>query len=509
MSGRGNRVPPILLHEADDVLIAVDSLGAGDPVADGVSAAVPIPAGHKVARRSLAAGERVRKSGHVIGVAAHPVPAGDHVHTHNLSIGTPGPPGDRSPVGANTPRAPGRDVAGWSTATFDGYHRLDGRVGTRNHLLVLPTVNCSSTVARAVADRMRAQLPDTLDGVWALAHPSGCAIPADGAALERLRAVLRGYATHPNVGGVLVVGLGCEVNQLDDLVAPLPTDRLRTLGIQASGGTAAAVDAGVTALGELAERAAADRRAPAPVSTLVLGLQCGGSDGFSAISANPSLGAAADLLVAAGGTVLLSETPELLGAVDELAGRAADPSVAEDLHRLMAWWTAHAADHGTTLDANPSPGNLAGGITNIVEKSIGAAAKGGTSTVTAVVPYATPPDTTGLVVMDSPGYDPASATGQIAAGAQVVCFTTGRGSCFGSAPAPALKLSTTSDLARRMAGDIDVDCGGVLTGDATVASMGERILAAVVEVASGRPTCSEALGYGLDEFVPWTDGITL
>lgn len=502
-------MPPILLHEADDVLIAVDALGVGDPVGDDVRAAAPIPAGHKVARRPLAAGEPVRKSGHVIGVTDRPIAAGDHVHTHNLVIGAPRPPGARSPATATAPRAPRRDDSAWSPATFDGYHRPDGRVGTRNQLLVLPTVNCSSTVARAVADRVRARLPDALDGVWALAHPSGCAIPADGLELGRLRSVLRGYATHPNVGGVLVVGLGCEVNQLDDLVALLPTDRLRTLEIQASGGTAAAVDAGVAALGELAELAAADRRAPAPLAALVLGLQCGGSDGFSAISANPSLGAAADLLVAAGGTVLLSETPELVGAVDELAGRAADPSVAEGLHRLMTWWRAHAADHGTTLDANPSPGNLAGGITNIVEKSIGAAAKGGTSTVTAVVPYATPPGTTGLVVMDSPGYDPASATGQIAAGAQVVCFTTGRGSCFGSAPAPALKLSTTTDLARRMAGDIDVDCGAVLTGHATVASMGERILAAVVEVASGRPTCSEALGYGLDEFVPWTDGITL
>jgi len=507
----------IRLHPDDDVLIAMRDLAPGDRVGsgdgdgdrDGVVLVDAVPSGHKVAVRAVAAGSSVHKSGHAIGRATHGIAVGAHVHVHNLEnladladLVHDGPAADAAPPRTATD-------ASWSDATFSGYHRADGRVGTRNHLLVLPTVNCSATVARAVADQARPHLPSGIDGVWALGHQSGCGIPDAGDQIDRLRATLRGYATHPNTGGVLVIGLGCEVNQLDGLVEGLPTERLRTLEIQRLGGTAATVAAGVAAVAELAAVVAGDRRAPAPLSELVVGLQCGGSDGFSAISANPALGAAADLLVDAGGTVLLSETPELIGAIAELAARAADPAVAAALRDLAGWWTAHAAAHGTTLDANPSPGNLAGGITTIVEKSIGAAAKGGTRPVAAVIPYAARPTTRGLVIMDSPGYDPVSATGQIAGGAQVVCFSTGRGSCFGSVPAPALKLSTTSDLARRLPDDIDVDCGPVLTGDATTTEVGERILHAIVAVASGRPTCSERLGYGLDEFVPWTDGITL
>lgn len=498
----------IRLHPDDDVAIAMMDLDPGDavlsdPVLGPVTAAGPVPAGHKVALRRIAAGEPVRKCGHAIGMATASVEPGAHVHSHNLAGD-----GVLDHAAAGGPGAPSASQR-WTDTTFEGYLRADGRVGTRNHLLVLTTVNCSATVARAAAERVRPGLPDGVDGVWALTHTSGCGIVADGEPIERLRATLRGYAGHPNTAGVLVVGLGCEVNQLDELVAGLGTDRLRTLGIQESGGTRAAVDRGVAELVELAEIASQDRRSEVPVSELVVGLQCGGSDGFSAISANPALGAAADLLVAAGGTVLLSETPELIGAIEELAGRAVDPEVAEALRERARWWTAHAAGAGTSLESNPSPGNLAGGITTIVEKSIGAAAKGGTGPVAEVVPYAVAPRSRGLVVMDSPGYDPVSATGQIAAGAQLLCFTTGRGSCFGSVPAPALKLSTTSDLARRLPDDIDVDCGTVLTGDETTEQVGERILAAVVATASGRPTSSELLGYGLDEFVPWTEGITL
>lgn len=503
MDGPAADAPAVRLHPDDDVVVAMTALDPGRGLPDGTRVLEPVPAGHKVAVRAVTEGDPVRKSGHVIGTATRDIAPGDHVHTHNLRA--------TGPVAHTAgPRRTGTTAAStWAGATFDGFHRPDGRVGTRNHLLVLCSVNCSATVARAVADAFRPRLPEGLDGVWALTHTSGCGMAGDGADLRRLRTTLRGYATHPNTGGVLVVGLGCEVNQLDELVDGLPAERLRTLGIQDAGGTRAAVDDGVRSLAELAEVAAADRRSPVPLSGLVVGLQCGGSDGFSAISANPALGAAADLLVAAGGTVLLSETPELIGAVEELATRAADERVARALRERADWWTAHAAAHGTTLDANPSPGNLAGGITTIVEKSIGAAAKGGTGPVVEVVPYAERPTARGLVVMDSPGYDPVSATGQIAAGAQVVCFTTGRGSCFGSVPAPALKLSTTTDLARRLPDDIDVDCGTVLSGTETTAEVGERILRAVVDTASGRPTSSELLGYGLDEFVPWTEGITL
>ncbi len=503
MPGHPASTTAIRLHPDDDVAIAMVDLHPGAETTGGTKVVEPVPVGHKLAIAEIAAGQRVHKGGHPIGVATRPIRPGMHVHTQNLGTIEP----DDSPHGE--PARPGPVTDRWSRVDFDGFHRADGRVGTRNHLLVLPSVNCSATVARAIADRLRPHLPAGVDGVWALTHQSGCGIAAEGPPIERLRTVLRGYATHPNTAGVLVVGLGCEVNQLPELVTGLPTERLRTLEMQQSGGTAASITAGHATLSELAEIAAGDRRRPAPLSELVVGLQCGGSDGFSAISANPSLGAAVDLLVAAGGSALLSETPELIGAIAELQQRAAEDRVSEALAERATWWTRHAAEHGTTLDANPSPGNLAGGITTIVEKSIGAAAKGGTTAVTEVVPYGVRPDRRGLVVMDSPGYDPVSATGQIAAGAQVVCFTTGRGSCFGSVPAPALKLSTTSELARRMPDDIDLDCGTVLTGDETTAEVGERILAAIVATASGQPTCSERLGYGLDEFVPWTEGITL
>jgi len=501
---RSDASPLLLLDPADDVMVATVDLPVGTPIVGGVTSRAAIPTGHKVAVRAIDAGQPVRKVGLVIGWASVPVAPGDHVHDHNLTTKGTLPPATAGRSGPDPGAPPGR--------TIRGFVRPDGRVGTRNHLLVLTTVNCSATVARAVAAEASRVMPAGIDGVTALLHASGCGLPAHGAQIDRLRRVLAGYATNPNTAGAVVIGLGCEVNQLDAFLEATgltagPT--LETVVIQDAGGTRAAIDAGVAGALRVAERVTAVERQEVPASHLVLGVQCGGSDGFSAVTANPALGRAADLLVADGATVLLSETPELSGTEEEMVARAADPEVAETMRTMFAWWRSYAAAGGSDLDGNPTPGNRAGGISNIIEKSVGAAAKGGRSIVSDVIGYAEPIRRPGLVIMDSPGYDPASVTGQVASGATLICFTTGRGSCFGSKPAPTVKLSTTTALYERMPDDIDLDCGGILTGTDTVDAAGERIADLLCAVASGEPTASERLGYGDEEFTPWLDGITL
>jgi altronate hydrolase len=484
----------VRLHPNDDVAVAMVDAES--------TTGVSIPAGHKVAVRDLGVGTPIRKVGLVIGWAKQEIADGDHVHVHNVSAHGELPP--VVAVAAATAAAPGR--------TFRGFVRANGTVGTRNHLLVLTTVNCSGTVARAVAAEASRSLPPGIDGVTALVHASGCGLPAFGPQIDRLRRVLAGYARHPNTAGVVVIGLGCEVNQVDAFLESTGLSAgpaLETVVIQQQGGTRAAIDAGVAGVLRIAQRVATTERTEVPARHLVLGVQCGGSDGFSAISANPVLGRAADLLIADGATVLLSETPELSGTEEVLVARAADDGVRVKLRNLFEWWRRYAAAGGAEMDSNPTPGNQAGGITNIVEKSVGAAAKGGSTAVTDVIGYAEPIDRPGLVIMDSPGYDPASVTGQVASGANIICFTTGRGSCFGSKPAPTVKLSTTTSLYNRMRDDIDLDCGGVVTGDYSVDRRGEELADLLCAIASGEQTCSELLGYGDEEFTPWLDGVTM
>ena len=496
------------LGDEDSVAVALADLDRGAPVDGSLRATEFVPRGHKVALRDLAGGEPVLKFGVPIGVATVAVAAGSHVHSHNLAFRpVPVAHGHRLRNSGN-PQPPA------SGATFEGYPRADGRVGTRNVLLVMATVNCSATVARRIAERFRAtvNLADVpgIDGVVALTHQHGCSVRADGPGMDLLRRTLGGYARHPNVAGVLVVGLGCEDNQADAFLAAAglrASDTLAVRLIQDEGGTAATIAAGVAALTGMLPRATA-RRTRVAARHLVLGVQCGGSDGFSAITANPALGHAADRLVADGGTVILSETPEIYGAEQLLLDRTPDPVVAARLTALLSWWTEHAGRDGGTLDNNPSPGNRQGGITTILEKSLGAVVKGGSSPLRAVVGYAEPVTTSGLVFMDSPGYDPVSATGQVASGANLICFTTGRGSCFGCAPAPALKVATRTDLFRRMRDDMDLDAGTILDGVETADAVGARIYRALLDTASGRLTASERLGYGEEEFAPWTPGLT-
>jgi arabinonate dehydratase len=502
----------LVLRDGDDVAVALGDLAPGECVPGGAAAGVrprvvvrtAVPAGHKVALRGVPAGAQVRKYGEVIGVATTPIEAGDHVHVHNLAF-VPSEvshqPGTRARPA--TP-APG-------SVTFDGFVRPDGRVGTRNYLGVLTSVNCSATVAKLIARKAQALVEASphVDGVVALTHGTGCGMASSGEGLEILRRTLSGYAAHPNFAGIVAVGLGCEVNQLADLdLTGCPTP-VRSFTIQEAGGTTAAAQAGADALASLLPEAEAARRTPVPASALTLGLNCGGSDAFSGMTANPALGAAVDLLVAHGGTAVLAETPEIYGAEHMLTARAASREVAGALLARIAWWDAYTAASGASMDANPSPGNKAGGITTILEKSLGAIAKGGSTPLCGVYEYAQPVTAKGLVFMDTPGYDPVSVTGIVAGGAQLVCFTTGRGSVFGAKPAPSLKLCSNSRTYAAMTDDMDVNCGVIADGDATVAEVGKKIFDLVLDVASGHATASELLGFGDEEFTPWQLGAVL
>ena len=507
----------LVLHQADDVGVAVAGLAAGadlDGPAGELRTAGPIPAGHKVALRPVAAGAPVRKYGQVIGFAVAPIAAGEHVHVHNLVFGefarAPEPSGLAEPASVRS--APSAVLT--EPLTFAGYRRADGRVGTRNYVAVVSTVNCSATVSKRIARQVSesGELDDypDVDGVIALTHSTGCGMQPDGDGMAVLRRTLAGYLDHPNVGGVLVLGLGCEDNQVRALTSQLPRSDVPAVTgtIQELGGSAAAVRAGVRQLREMLPDAGRARRTQCPVSELVVGTQCGGSDGYSGLTANPALGAAVDLLVAHGGTGILAETPEIYGAEHLLAGRADTPAVAAALAETIAWWQRYTAMHGGSMDNNPSPGNKDGGLTTILEKSLGAVAKGGTTALRQVVGYAERPTERGLIFMDTPGYDPVSVTGEVAGGANLVCFTTGRGSVFGCKPVPSLKLATNSELYRRMPDDMDIDCGVILTGT-SVADLGARIFAELVAVASGKATKSEAEDFGDEEFVPWQLGAVM
>jgi altronate hydrolase len=500
----------LVLHADDDVAVALRALQPGERVrdqADGaaVSATSAVPAGHKIARRTLAVGQAVRKYGQIIGVASRPIGAGDHVHTHNLAFAATGP--DRPDSGP----APSPAQPQLADASFDGIVRDDGRVATRNYLAIVTSVNCSATVAKLVAARAETLLARTpaIDGVIALTHSGGCGL-ADGEGLQLLRRTLAGYGANPNVAGVVAIGLGCEVNQLHELDlgdAGRATPVQRVL-IQEHGGTSGAVRAGVDAIRELLPAAGAVRRQKVAAKELVLGLNCGGSDGYSGITANPALGVAADMLVACGGTAVLAETPEIYGAEHLLTARA-EPAVAKALLERIAWWQRYTAASGTDLDGNPSPGNKAGGLTTIAEKALGAVAKGGSSPLRAVYRYAEAVTAKGLVFMDTPGYDPVSVTGIVAGGAQIVCFTTGRGSVYGCRPAPSLKVCSNTATYTAMSEDMDLDAGTILTGDETVVAAGRRLFDRILETASGRRTASERLGIGAEEFVPWHLGAVL
>ncbi|MER7011947.1 altronate dehydratase family protein [Saccharopolyspora sp. NPDC000359] len=492
------------LHADDSVLIARTDVAPG--AYGGVQVPDEVPRGHKLATVDIPRGAPVRKYGQVIGFASRPITAGEHVHTHNVEYQ------DfqrEHAFGADV--VPTEYVPSAQRATFRGFVRPDGRVGTRNYLAVLTSVNCSATAAKMIARRIEASgvLDDypNVDGVCPLTHTLGCGHSGQGnEGFEVLRRALRGYAGHPNLAGLLVIGLGCEVNQVRSLTEDLrlpPGMPVHAMTIQELGGTKKTVAEGVRRIEEMLPVANAYQRQTVSADKLVLAMECGGSDAYSGITANPALGAAADLLVRHGGTAVFGETTEIYGAEHLLTRRAVSREVGEKLVDRIAWWEQHVQIDGSSINNNPSPGNKAGGLTTILEKSLGAAAKGGTTNLVDVLQYAEPITSSGLVFMDTPGYDPVNATGLIAGGAQLLCFTTGRGSAFGCKPAPSIKLATNTPLYERMSDDMDINCGVIADGELTVPEMGQQIFEHILRVASGEQTRSEELGYGEEEFVPW------
>ena len=493
----------VRLSDADNVVTAIRPLEVGE-----AGASELIPRGHKLATKDIDAGEPVIKYAQVIGFASTDIARGAHVHTHNLGFRDID---QEHAFGSNLVPAPEparRD-------TFMGYRRASGRVGTRNYVAVLTSVNCSATVARMIAahfppDKLAAY--PNVDGVVAFTHGTGCGLGGDGTGFETLQRTLWGYARNPNIGAVVMAGLGCEGMQIDWLLEAYgitPGPLFQTMTIQDTGGTRKTVEAGIAQIEAMLPLANDVQREECPASELMVALQCGGSDAWSGITANPAVGYACDLLVGQGGTGVLAETPEIYGAEHLLTARAVSAEVGQRLLERIDWWRDYTAAVGGSMDNNPSPGNKKGGLTTILEKSLGAAAKGGTTPLIQVYKYAEPVTERGFVFMDSPGYDPASVTGQIASGCNLVCFTTGRGSAFGAKPSPSMKVATNTEMFQRLEEDMDIDAGQILTGAASVEGVGRQIYEMWLRMASGEQSKSEALGLGDYEFVPWQIGAVM
>jgi altronate hydrolase len=493
----------VRLSDADNVVTAIRPLEIGQEGASQL-----IPRGHKMASQPIAKGEAVRKYAQVIGYAAEDIAPGAHVHSHNLEFRNVDTAYE---FGTNLREAP----APATRDTFMGYRRPTGRVGTRNYIAVLTSVNCSATAARKIAEHFTPErLADypNVDGVVAFVHGTGCAMGGDGTGFELLQRTLWGYARNPNVGGVLMAGLGCEMMQIDWLIEAYgltPGPFFQTMNIQDVGGLRKCVEMGIAKVEKMLPLVNEAEREECPASELMVGLECGGSDAWSGITANPAVGYACDLLVAQGGTGVLSETPEIYGAEHMLTARAATPEVGEKLIDLIKWWERYTANAGGSMDNNPSPGNKKGGLTTILEKSLGASAKGGTTPLMGVFKYAEPVTAKGFVFMDSPGYDPASVTGMIASGCNLVCFTTGRGSAFGSKPSPCMKVATNSEMYTRLHEDMDVNAGTILSDGRSVEEVGREIYEMWLRMASGEKTKSELQGLGDYEFVPWQIGAVM
>ncbi|MBT55554.1 MAG: galactonate dehydratase [Mameliella sp.] len=505
------QLPRLLtLSPQDNVAIALDDLATGDVVGqDSLTLVQSVARGHKVAIAPIAAGRNVLRYGQIIGQATADIAAGEHVHVHNLGMG------EHAQDYAHASEATELDAA-TDARTFDGYHRADGRVGTRNYLGILTSVNCSGSVAKFIAEAAEKSglLDDfpNIDGIVPITHGTGCGMSGENEGYDTLFRTLAGYAQHPNFGGILLIGLGCEVMQVSALVGgrPIRADgALRYMTIQHEGGTRKTIEKGLTELRGIAELANAATRQPAPISHLMVGMQCGGSDGYSGITANPALGVASDMLVQHGGTTILSETSEIYGAEHLLTRRASSVEVGEKLIDRVRWWEDYTARNKGEMDNNPSPGNKRGGLTTILEKSLGAVAKSGSAPLTDVYLFAEKIDKRGFVFMDSPGFDPCSVTGQIASGANLIVFTTGRGSVSGYMPTPCIKIATNSEMYARMADDMDVNCGDIISEGVSLHDKGAEIFEMFIRIASGEQTKSEDLGFGGVEFVPWQIGAVM
>lgn len=497
----------IHLNSADNIAVARVPLAPGAELrVDGASivARDAVPAGHKIALRPIAAGDSILRYGQVMGTARTAIEKGQHVHTHNvgfeeISFNYEYPAGDYS----------GTQIAK-DVPTFLGYAREDGRAGTRNYIAVVAASNCAAHTAEQIAASFTPdQLPPGVDGVVAFPHGEGCG-HSIGPDTDQLRRTLSGVLDHPNVAGAIILGLGCEVNQIEHYLGPnappsaIKSGRLVGMTVQGSGGTRATVEAARREIMPMLVRAAEEKRVPLPASKIILGLNCGGSDSFSGITANPALGYCSDLLAEIGASAVLAETTEIFGAEHLLVKRARNRETAERLLSFVDKYKTYLRQFGGSFDDNPSPGNKAGGLTNILEKSLGAVAKAGTSRLMQAVDYAERVTSPGFVFMNTPGYDPASLTGLAAGGANLIAFTTGRGSAIGFPTIPVLKIASNTSMFDRMRDNMDVNAGRIADGEATVQDVGREIFEALLRVASGEQTCAERLGH--KEFVPWRIG---
>jgi altronate hydrolase len=505
-----NAARTLRLHRDDNVLVAAERIEPGVPISPGLTAGQRIPFGHKIAAREIPAGDPILKFGQIIGFAGQTIRPGDWVHEHNVVMHDFQRDYQFAAAARSEPVLP---VA--EQATFEGYRRANGKAGTRNYVGILTSVNCSATVARYIAEAANrsaiAERFPNVDGVVAFVHGTGCGMAGSGEGFDVLKRTQWGYAANPNLGAVLLVGLGCEtfqIGRLKQLYGIEESETFRTMTIQDTGGTRKTIEQGLARVEEMMEVADRARRETLPASELVLALQCGGSDGYSGITANPALGVAADILVKNGGTAILSETPEIYGAEHLLTRRARNRDVGEKLIERILWWEDYTRRNHGEMNNNPSHGNKAGGLTTILEKSLGAAAKGGSTTLNAVYEYAEPVTEKGFVFMDTPGLDPVSATGQVAGGANILAFTTGRGSAYGCKPVPSIKLATNTPMFERMIEDMDLNCGDILAG-VSVEEKGKQIFDEIIAVSSGKHTRSEELGYGDNEFVPWQIGAVM
>ncbi|MBD5770863.1 UxaA family hydrolase [Marinomonas colpomeniae] len=506
----------IRLHNNDNVVIALSDLAEGSKLNEfDVTLKTYVPRGHKVAIKPLVKGDNVIRYGQIIGQSTQDIASGEHVHVQNMGMGE-----HLQDYAFSKQSEPLPTVS--LPRTFNGYRRLNGKVGTRNYLGILTSVNCAGSVARFIEEAANKEhflknYPN-IDGIVPIVHSTGCGMSGQGEGYQTLHRTLSGYAKNPNFGGILLIGLGCEVMQVSSLVDNQTPDShskegsdttFRYMTIQTEGGTRKTIEKGLAELHLLANEANKAVRAPAPVSEIMVGMQCGGSDGYSGITANPALGYASDLLVRHGGTTILSETSEVYGAEHLLTRRAISKEVGQKLIDRIHWWEDYCARNGGEMDNNPSPGNKNGGLTTILEKSLGAVAKGGSAPLTDVYLFGETIDKKGFVFMDSPGFDPCSVTGQVASGANMIIFTTGRGSVSGYKPTPCIKLATNTEMYSRLQEDMDLNCGDIVTGGISIEEKGTELFELIIRIASGEETKSEALGFGGAEFVPWQIGAVM
>ena len=494
----------IKLNAKDNIAVAPMNIPTGSEINSELKTQSNIPFGHKISLVDIKKGDLVYKYGQIIGIASEEIKKGSHVHSHNLIFHE----FDRNYKFIKKKLSQNYK----SNKSFFGYKRQNGTVGTRNYIGLISTVNCSATVVKKIANKINKYLRDknfkNIDGAVCLKHSSGCGMNTSGKGMDVFNRTIEGFKSHQNFGKVFVIGLGCECAQIS-IYKNNNKDNVEYLNIQDEGGTNQIINKVFKRVIEELPKINKLERSESPLSKLTLALQCGGSDSYSGITANPALGIAADLLVEYGGSTILAETPEIYGAEHLLIERALKESHIDKLNDQIKWWKHYTKINDGSLDNNPSPGNKKGGLTTILEKSLGAVAKGGNSVMVDVLDYAEKISNNGFHFMDSPGYDPVSVTGQVAAGSNLICFTTGRGSCFGFKPTPSLKIATNTNMYNNLIEDMDVNAGTIMDGVNSIEEIGAQIFEELIEVASGKKTKSEINEYGDDEFNPWVIGATM